>query len=32
LPGKQLYNLPKPFAIDELIATVEEAARQSESA
>ncbi|HEV2405976.1 MAG TPA: response regulator [Ktedonobacterales bacterium] len=26
VPGKPLYNLPKPFAIDELIATVEEAA------
>jgi two-component system KDP operon response regulator KdpE len=31
LPGKQLYNLPKPFAIDELIATVEEAAHHSGS-
>lgn len=32
LPGKHLFNLPKPFAIDELIATVEEAASESESA
>lgn len=32
LPGKHLYNLPKPFAIDELIAKVDEAARHSDSA
>ncbi|HKV86254.1 MAG TPA: response regulator [Ktedonobacterales bacterium] len=32
LPERRLFNLPKPFALDDLVATVNEAARQSESA
>ncbi|MGH2484765.1 MAG: response regulator [Ktedonobacterales bacterium] len=32
LPGKRLFNLPKPFALDDLVAVVDEAARYSESA
>jgi CheY-like chemotaxis protein len=30
LPGKRLFDLPKPFDLDDLIAVVEQAARQLE--
>jgi CheY-like chemotaxis protein len=31
LPGKRLFDLPKPFDLDELVAVVDQAARQLES-
>jgi CheY-like chemotaxis protein len=31
LPGKRLLNLPKPFSLDELLVTVEQAAHEIDS-